>query len=153
MPELWISGIDSDDRLPENISHKAKKWLAELQDLGNIKVGRYLRIPTTQVVTSQSFHVFSEYVYTIVLYEEDVYEDGSVSIFFITSKSKVAPLNSHSIPQLKLLGAILGLHLCQIVSKVLGGHVVRKSLFWCESINVLYWVENPSRKFKSFAAN
>ena len=118
-----------------------------------MKIGRCLRIRTTQVVTSQSFHVFSEYAYTIVLYEDDVYEDGSVSISLITSKSKVAPLNAHSIPQLKLLGTILGLHLCQIVSKVLGGHVMRNSLFWCDSINILYWVENPSRKFKSFAAN
>ena len=62
------------------------------------------------------------------MYEKNVYEDGSVSISFFTSKSKVAQLNPHSLPRLELLGALLGLHLCQVVSKVLGDHVI-KSLF------------------------
>ena len=43
MEEAWISGIDWDYQLPENISDKAKKWFAELQDLGNIKIGRCFR--------------------------------------------------------------------------------------------------------------
>ena len=91
-------------------------------------------------MTDQSFHVFSdasEDAYAAVMYERDVYEDGSVLISFITSKSKVVPLNSHNIPQLELLGAILRLHLCQVVSKVLGGHVMKKYLFWGDSMNVL----------------
>ena len=41
--EVWISGIDWIDHLPENILDKAKKWFAELQDLGNMKIGRCLR--------------------------------------------------------------------------------------------------------------
>ena len=127
MQEVWISGIDWNVQLPENISDKAKKWFAELQDLGNIKIGRYLRRPATQVVTDQSFHVFSdasEDAYAAVMYERNVYEDGSILIFFIASKSKVVLLNAHSIHQLELLGAILELHLCLVVSKVLGDHVL-----------------------------
>ena len=30
---------------------------------------------------------------------------------------------------------------------------MEKSVFWCGSMNVLHWIKNPSRKFKSFAAN
>ena len=112
--------------------------------------------PTTQVVTDQSFYVFSdasEDAYAAVLYERNVYGDGSVSVSFITSQSKVALLNAHSTPRLELLIAILGLHLGQVVSKVLGDHVMKKSVFWCDSMNILYWIKNPSRKFKSFVAN
>ena len=32
-------------------------------------------------------------------------------------------------------------------------HVMKKSVLWCDSINVLYCVKNPSRKFKPFVAN
>ena len=123
MEEAWISGIDWDYQLPENISDKAKKWFAELQDLCNIKIGRCFRRPTTQVATDQSFHVFStasEDAYAAVMYERNVYEDRSVSISFITSKSRETLLNSHSIPRLELLGAILVLHLYQVVSKSFG---------------------------------
>ena len=121
MQEVWISGIDCDDQLPENILDKAKKWFPELQDLDIIKVGRCLRRSSTQVVTDQSFHVFSdasENAYAAVIYEKNVYGDGSVSISFIACKSKAVPLNAHSTPRLELLGAILGLHMCQVVSKV-----------------------------------
>ena len=59
------------------------------------------------------------------MYERNVYEYRSVSVFFIASKSKVAPLNVHGTLRLELLGAVLGLHLCQVVSKVLGDHVMK----------------------------
>ena len=75
------------------------------------------------------FHVFSDAIedaYVTVMYERNVYEDRSVSVSFIASKSKVAPLNEHGTPRLELLGAILGLHFCQVVSKVLGDHVMEK---------------------------
>ena len=43
-------------------------------------------------MTDQSFHVFSkssEDAYGAVMYERNVYEDGSVSVSFITSKYKM----------------------------------------------------------------
>ena len=107
-------------------------------------------------MTGHSFHIFSdasEDAYAAVMYEGNVYEDGSASIFLIASKSKVAPLNAQSTPRLELLGASMGLNLCQVVSKGLGDHVMKKSVFWFDSMNVLYWIKNPSRKFKSFIAN
>ena len=39
------------------------------------------------------------------------------------------------------------------MSKVLDDHVMKKSAFWSGSMNVLYLIKNPRRKFKSFAAN
>ena len=38
MQEVWISGIDWDDQLPENLLEEAKKQFAELQNLSNIKL-------------------------------------------------------------------------------------------------------------------
>ena len=107
-------------------------------------------------MTDQSFHVVSnvsEDAYAAIIYERNVYEDGSVSMSFIASKSKVLPLNAHSTSRLELVGAILEMHLCQVVSNVLGDHVMKKSVFWCDSMNVLFWMKNPSGKFKSFVAN
>ena len=76
MQEVKISGVDWDDQLPENILDKPKKWFAKLQDLGSIKIDRGLRRPTNQVVTDQSFHVFSdasEDAYASVIYDRIAY--------------------------------------------------------------------------------
>ena len=103
--------IDWDDHSPENILDKAKKWFAELQDLRNIKIGRWLRRSTTQVVADQFFHVFSSAgsdAYAAAMYERNVYEDGSVSVSFIASNTNVASLNPNGTPRLELLGTILG---------------------------------------------
>ena len=64
---------------------KANEWFAELQDLGNIKICQCLRRSTTQVVTDQSFLVFSDasedaYAYAAVKHERNVYRVGSISV-------------------------------------------------------------------------
>ena len=114
-------------------------------------IGGCLRRSITQVLTDESFYAFSkasEDTYAAVIYERNVYEDGPVSVSFINYKYKLAPMNAYSNPD-----TTLELYLCKVVSKVLGGHIVKKSVFWCDSMNVLYWIKNPSRKFKSFVAN
>ena len=81
--EVWISGNDWDDQLTENILDKTKKWHADLQTLGNIKVGRCLRRSTTQVLSDRSSHQFSngrEDTSAAVMYERNVYEDGSYQL-------------------------------------------------------------------------
>ena len=99
---------------------------------------------------SKTHHLLSHLAWNIFYIPK--FEDESVSVSFIASKSKVAPLNVHGTPWLELLSTTLGLHLCQVVSKVLDDHVMKKSVFWCDSMNDLYWIKNPSRKFKSFVA-
>ena len=51
---------------------------------------------------------------------DDIYVSKSQIRSFSLTKSRETPLNSHSIPRLELLGAILVLHLYQVVSKSFG---------------------------------
>ena len=95
------------------------------------------------------FHVFSDAIedaYVTVMYERNVYEDRSVSVSFIASKSKVAPLNEHGTPRLELQVRYWD---CISAKWCLKFWVIMlwKSVFWCNSMNVLYWIKNPSRKF------
>lgn len=67
-------------------------------------------------------------------------------------KSRIAPLKSTRIPRLELCGAVLGLNLAKSIANILMVDM-REITFWTDNMNVLYWIHNQSRLFKSFMAN
>ena len=137
MQELWIHGLDWDEKLPTELSTKVMSWFEELILLPTIKVQRCLQLK--KQVRLMSLHVFtdaSEDAYGAVVYQKSEYQDGSSSVCLVASKSKVAPLQSISIPRLELMGAVLGTRLAQT-----------------DSACVLYWIREHSKKLKPFVAN
>ena len=64
----------------------------------------------------------------------------------------MAPLETISIPRLELMAAMLSLHLPNTVAEVYKIDQMNVN-YWTDSMNVLWWVRNHSRKFKPFVAN
>ena len=64
----------------------------------------------------------------------------------------MAPLKAISVPRLELIGAVIGLKLTIPIAKQLEFDVNEVS-YWCDSMIVLGWIRNQSRKFKPFVAN
>lgn len=54
---------------------------------------------------------------------------------------------------LELLGLLLILHLYQAIAKFPGDQVINDFHFWCNSMNIFYWIKNSNRKFNSFPEN
>ena len=154
MQELWTTGLDWDDPLMDDQARKATKWFKELENLPSIKVPRCLQ-PALGDLVAVSLHTFSDAsgdAYGAVVYSRCEYNGGNVSVRIIASKSKVAPLRATSIPRLELMGAVLGLRLSLSILKALkiDAHDIT---FWSDSMNVLWWIQRPSRTFKPFVAN
>ena len=67
-------------------------------------------------------------------------------------RPKVAPIQSVSIPRLKLMGACLGNKLTQSIVEVFP-IPIQDVVFWGDSNNVLWWIRSHRRVFKPFVAN
>ena len=152
MQEIWVCGLDWDDPLPEDLSVKMMSWFAELSMLSKIRVPRCLQL---RGATSTTLHVFvdaSQNAYGAVVYMRSEYIGRKVSLSFVTSKTKVAPLQSLSIPRLELMAAILGKRLALSIAEVLS--IDRELItFWTDSTSVIWWIRGYSRQFKPFIAN
>ena len=104
---------------------------------------------------SQTLHTFvdaSQDVYGAVVYSRETYKSGAVSIRFVATKSRLAPLAATRIPRLELMAIVLGLRMAGCISRVLNASL-DQATFWSDCMNVLWWIRGRSRSFKPFVAN
>ena len=96
MQEMWIIGVDWDDPLPSDIVKKVNSWFLELEQLSNVRIPRSLQQRYT--VIKVTFVDASQKAYGAVIYERIEYEDQLLSVRLVAAKTKVAPIQSVSIP-------------------------------------------------------
>ena len=90
--------------------------------------------------------------YSTAVYLAVQYQNGDASSKLVVAKTKVAPLATVSVPRLELMAAVLNLHLANTVAEVYKIDQMNVN-YWTDSMNVLLWARNHSRKFKPFVAN
>ena len=150
---MWVQGVDWDEELPLDTSTRVTTWFRELSSSLSVRIPRCLQL--RKEVSSIAVHVFvdaSLEAYGAVVYVRVKYQDGSLSVRLVSSKTKVAPLQSVSVPRLELMGAVLGSRLATSISDALDMEK-QSYTFWTDSANVLWWIRGYSRTFKSFVAN
>ncbi|MCF1458716.1 MAG: hypothetical protein LPH21_14545, partial [Shewanella sp.] len=154
LQDMWTAGLGWDDELTEPLINLACALLGELGNLKDIQVPRRLW-NKGMIADSMSLHTFldaSESAYGAVVYARCTYEDGTVSTNIVSALTRVSPNIATSIPRLELMGAIVGVRLTSRIAEVLGIKLT-KTTFWCDNVNMLWWVRGRSRNFKPFIAN
>ncbi|XP_036347816.1 uncharacterized protein LOC118757186 [Rhagoletis pomonella] len=151
--EIWRNNVGWDDVIPDST---AMKWLAhrsELQLLSNLKVTRWIGSGATGSLTE--LHIFadaSERAYAAVMYARTLQPDGRVTVALISSKSKVAPLKTTTLPRLELCAAHLAAKLVQSVLH--SWDDLRYPLYaWTDSTITLAWMQAHPSKWLTFIAN
>lgn len=154
LQEMWTAGLDWDEELNEPLINSARVWFNELKDLTAVRIPRCLLVKGKPIdtVTLHTFVDASEDAYGAVVYARYSYEDGSISTNIVAAKTRVAPSKATSIPRLELMGAVTGVRLSTRISKVLELQT-SQSVFWSDSLNVIWWIRGRSREFKPFVAN
>ena len=153
LQDMWSRGLDWDEVLDKELSDRAYSWFQDLTNLSELRIPRCITSrPDVQCITLHVFVDASQEAYGAVAYARTVYQDNSVSCRLISSKSHVAPLQAISIPRLELTAAVSGVRLAKSVAKA--QEIDNKNwVFWSDSMNALYWIQNRSRNFKPFVAN
>jgi len=149
--KAWIAGVGWDDKLEEELGLECRRWFEEAEALRETRVPRLL---FKNGSSETQLHIFSDAsmeAYGAVGYLRQRVA-GRVSVVFVLGKSKVAPVRTVSVPRLELLGACLGVRVAKKVVKTLGIDI-RTVVFWTDSTDVLCWIRQVSRRFKTFVAN
>ena len=120
MQKLWLAGIEWDDPISAEHLLKWKAWSSNLPQLTTHPIlRRYDNSESSQLNTS--LHVFAEASskgYGAVVYVRIVYQDTSISMAIVSSRTRVAPFRSKlTIPKLELAAALLAAQLLQIAGK------------------------------------
>ncbi|GFS73631.1 uncharacterized protein TNCV_2246621 [Trichonephila clavipes] len=107
MQSLWSLKIDWIDELP---SERAKEWHRFLEDFNTVRsicIGRCIVHPQATRAELHGFADASEKCYGAVIYCRSKSPDGATTVKLVTSKSRVAPVKSVTMPRLELCAAVL----------------------------------------------
>lgn len=94
------------------------EWKDSLHSLENLRIPRMFIPLALSCVDLKEIHVFSdasEKAISAVVYLRAVSNSGDAKIRFVIGKSRVAPLQTTTIPRLELRAAVLGTDVVQVV--------------------------------------
>ena len=158
LQKLWQENLGWTDLIPESYQSKWCEWLNELfDDAHKIIIPRSFNFATGK---TYSLHVFVDasteaYAATVFVRVEDSRgKEGSkkVDSHLMTAKSRVTPTKAESVSRLELNSAVIGLRLGHAVA--IAYEMDPKQIhFWTDSMNVLYWINTPANKLKTFVSN
>ena len=149
---ICVKNVSWDEPLPCELLERWEKLL------DGLKQGHSITIPRCYFSnwTSCSLRGFcdaSQHAYAAVVYLR-IETDGSCYSKLVVAKTRVCPLQKHSIPRLELLGALLLSRLLSWVHSALRVELrLEPSICYTDSIVVLYWIKRVDKEWKQFVEN
>ena len=138
--------------LPSEMQVKWDAWKQQLSALEHVQVPRHVVVPEYECVELHCFADASEVAYAACCYIKCVYgADVQVNLAF--AKNRIAPVATHTLPRLELLGAGL---LARVAAKVIKAHrrlEFSQIIYYTDSKNVLHWIQSDNRNWSPFVLN
>lgn len=153
MQDLWREeNLGWDGSLPQNIAEKWSKFHAEMKHLNKFRIPRWLNMTRTSITQIHGFCDASSKAYGAVIYVRTIEYTGKINCLLLTAKSRVAPLQTLSIPRLELQSAELLSRLMKKTLEVCELSNIRTFLH-TDSTIVLQWLRKQPCDLKTFVAN
>ena len=157
--ELCRLKYDWNDRLPDELAVKWRDWKKGLASLTSYSIPRSFTPRDFGEVERAELHHFADasegHGYGTVSYLRFVNKEGSIHNSFVMGKSRVRPLSSGiSVPKMELTAATLLIKMDKLIMKELEGRIkIHSVTFWTNSMIVLRYIFNETRRFVTFVAN
>lgn len=156
LPKLLFQRVCSkkvgwDDPLPEDVAKEWSQWRSQLPVLGKVRVQRRALLENYDRLELHGFSDASKVAYSACIYIRSS-RGEEVESHLIMCKNRVAPKKKLTIPRLELMGALLLSRLMAVVVAFLKHLKFEKILYYCDSMNVLYWIRSEHRMWCVFVA-
>lgn len=150
--KLWLSGIDWDHNLPQSIKTDWESYQKLLPQLEKLRISRWLKIHTeNDVIELHGFCDASIAAYAATIYVRVIRGD-TIHTQLLTSKTRVAPIKTISLPRLELCGAHLLVKLMARARDAL--RLADIQIYgWCDSMITIGWIRGHPNRWKTFVAN
>ena len=151
LQRIMSMNLNWDDTIPNHYLNLWKNWLSCLTDLEKLRVKRHIGLGVKN--GNLSIHCFCDAsieAYACVFYLR-IETNGVIEIAFLLSRARVTPMKAVSIARLELMAAQLGAEMSMQVREYLG--VTLPTFFYTDSVDVLFWINQPSKLFKMFISN
>ena len=158
LQDLCRRKYDWDDRLSEEDVKVWKRWLEGLRNLSAVSVPRCLirsDMGDFDTLFQTQLHHFadaSSVAYSTVSYLRVIASNGTILCNFLLGKSRLAPLKTVSIPRLELVAATMATKVDVSLRNNFGSSL-SESVFWTDSMSVLYMIRNSAKRFPVFVSN
>ena len=152
--ELWKEKVEWDEKIEGRHLQIWKQWTSSLPLIELIQVPRCYRNPDMANNCAVELHLFSdasEYAYSAVAYLRLCDDSGQVQCSFVFGKSRNAPLKRPTIPRLELMASLMAVRVSSLVRAELELTIDRVT-FWTDSLTVLQYIRNETRRFHRFVA-
>lgn len=141
-----------DEDIPEGLSRQWDRWLNDLPDITDFTVPRCLKPVDPMTYQLHHFADASSKAYGAVSYLRIVDKEGSVHMKLLVAKAKLAPIKSTTIPRLELTAAVEAVKLDRMLKEEMEMPLL-ESVFWTDSMIVLWYLANEEKRFQTFVAN
>lgn len=144
----WKLNVNWDDQLPESLSKEWMQFHKALPHLHDISIPRWISsLPQSEITEIHVFTDSSSYAYGAVAYAITGKGEGKNVSHILIAKSKVAPIETPTIPRLELLAAHLG---ARLLEKIRNAIPTPSYHLWSDSTIILGQIRSQKTKLESF---
>lgn len=154
LQQLWATNMSWDDPPTQTIVELWSTFTAEMPDLANIEIPRFVVCNSIARIELHGFCDASQVGYASAVYFRLEDFSGKIRTFLVCAKCKVAPLKTLSVARLELLATVLLADLITFVKDSYADLIIFDALYtWSDSMVTLAWLSSSPHRWKTFVAN